>query len=111
MSTSETRTLTCPTCETETHLVQVDRNGVLIDACPSCRGIWLDRGELDKLIELEAAQNEDFLAEVRGDSRREDDQPSSHHGGDKHGGGHGGYGQSGKRKKRGGFLGDLLDLG
>ena len=40
----------CPTC-TDTALVMSDRQGVEIDYCPQCRGVWLDRGELDKLIE------------------------------------------------------------
>lgn len=34
-----------------TQLVMADRSGVEIDYCPQCRGIWLDRGELDKIIE------------------------------------------------------------
>jgi Zn-finger nucleic acid-binding protein len=42
----------CPVCS-ET-LVLSDRNGVEIDYCPKCRGIWLDRGELDKIIERAA---------------------------------------------------------
>ena len=44
----------CPTC-TDTALVMSDRQGVEIDYCPQCRGVWLDRGELDKLIERSAA--------------------------------------------------------
>lgn len=40
----------CPTC-TDQSLVMSDRQGVEIDYCPSCRGVWLDRGELDKIIE------------------------------------------------------------
>ncbi|TCK99311.1 hypothetical protein BXY66_3813 [Shimia isoporae] len=36
-------------------LVIADRNGVEIDYCPTCRGVWLDRGELDKIIERAAA--------------------------------------------------------
>ena len=44
----------CPAC-TETALVMSDRQGVEIDYCPQCRGVWLDRGELDKLIERSAA--------------------------------------------------------
>lgn len=38
-----------------TALVIADRNGVEIDYCPRCRGVWLDRGELDKIIERSAA--------------------------------------------------------
>ena len=40
----------CPTC-TDTPLVMAERQGVEIDYCPACRGIWLDRGELDKLLD------------------------------------------------------------
>ncbi|GAB3263516.1 TFIIB-type zinc ribbon-containing protein [Chitinimonas naiadis] len=40
----------CPVCK-ETTLVMAERQGIEIDYCPQCRGVWLDRGELDKLIE------------------------------------------------------------
>ena len=40
----------CPTCP-DVALVMSERQGVEIDYCPTCRGVWLDRGELDKLIE------------------------------------------------------------
>jgi uncharacterized protein len=39
----------CPTDGTD--LAMTDRNGIEIDYCPKCRGVWLDRGELDKIIE------------------------------------------------------------
>jgi Zn-finger nucleic acid-binding protein len=39
----------CPVCDVA--LVMADRSGVEIDYCPKCRGIWLDRGELDKIID------------------------------------------------------------
>lgn len=45
----------CPTC-TDTLLVMTERQGVEIDYCPQCRGVWLDRGELDKLLEKAAQQ-------------------------------------------------------
>lgn len=38
-----------------TQLVMADRQGVEIDYCPQCRGVWLDRGELDKIIERSTA--------------------------------------------------------
>ena len=41
--------LLCPVCRVD--LVMSDRNGVEIDYCPRCRGVWLDRGELDKILE------------------------------------------------------------
>ena len=39
----------CPNCNVS--LVMTDRSGIEIDYCPDCRGVWLDRGELDKIIE------------------------------------------------------------
>lgn len=42
----------CPSCD-ET-LLMSDKNGVEIDYCPNCRGIWLDRGELEKIMERSA---------------------------------------------------------
>jgi uncharacterized protein len=39
----------CPTCKI--NLVMSERQGIEIDYCPQCRGVWLDRGELDKIIE------------------------------------------------------------
>lgn len=44
----------CPHCENQA-LVMSERQGVEIDYCPQCRGVWLDRGELDKLIERSAS--------------------------------------------------------
>lgn len=45
----------CPTC-VNALLVMSERQGVEIDYCPQCRGVWLDRGELDKLLDRAAAQ-------------------------------------------------------
>ena len=50
----------CPSCKDVT-LTMSERQGIEIDYCPQCRGIWLDRGELDKLLEraqANAAQDE-----------------------------------------------------
>jgi Zn-finger nucleic acid-binding protein len=44
--------MTCPVDGTV--LVMSDRQGIEIDYCPACRGVWLDRGELDKIIERSA---------------------------------------------------------
>lgn len=44
----------CPHCANAT-LVMSERQGIEIDYCPECRGVWLDRGELDKLIERGAS--------------------------------------------------------
>lgn len=46
----------CPTCKDIT-LVMTSRQDIEIDYCPECRGVWLDRGELDKLIEKSVASS------------------------------------------------------
>ena len=99
--------MNCPTCKVE--LKMADRQGVEIDYCPQCRGVWLDRGELDKIIERSsptAAQQPFAGPEPR---YREPDHSSSHM---KHGNGHDdhskhGYGNSYKKKSR---LEDLFDF-
>ena len=53
MRTSEAvGAMACPVCRTG--LALADRGGVEIDYCPTCRGVWLDRGELDKIIDRTA---------------------------------------------------------
>jgi uncharacterized protein len=50
-------------------LVQVERSDILIDACPECRGVWLDRGELDRILVKERQLqhgDDDFFSEVEG---------------------------------------------
>jgi len=54
----------CPTCKVE--LTITDRQGVEIDFCPKCRGVWLDRGELDKILERSSASTP--ASTSRGDS-------------------------------------------
>ncbi|MDQ3945415.1 MAG: zf-TFIIB domain-containing protein [Actinomycetota bacterium] len=53
-----------------TKLVMSERQGVEIDYCPECRGVWLDRGELDKI--LERAEPDDRRDDRRGDDDRDD---------------------------------------
>ena len=48
----------CPACITaELEMTMTDRQGLEIDYCPNCRGMWLDRGELDKIIERSSPQS------------------------------------------------------
>ena len=61
--------MVCPSCGGE--LVELDRSGIKIDACRNCRGVWLDRGELDNILERErqvvgGADDEDFIREMTG---------------------------------------------
>ena len=97
----------CPV-DNET-LVMADRNGVEIDYCPKCRGVWLDRGELDKIIErgmgpapvAQAAPAAPAARPVyqpepqRGGYRRDDDDDDGHR-----------Y----KKRRKESFLGELFDF-
>jgi Zn-finger nucleic acid-binding protein len=58
----------CPHCESS-QLAMSSREGVEIDYCPTCRGVWLDRGELDKIIEREST---DRREDQKYDRRYED---------------------------------------
>lgn len=84
-----------------------DRQGVEIDYCPQCRGIWLDRGELEKIIERSSGinpgmdQNHGFPP-----MGYKDQHYDKHHDHDDHQNYGGGYNQ--RRKK--GFLGELFDF-
>jgi len=69
-----------------------DRQGVEIDYCPKCRGVWLDRGELDKIIERSATAPP---PQVRNDYREQPRHSSGHHG---------------YKKKKGGLLAELFDF-
>jgi len=57
----------CPVCDAPMRTVQ--RSGVEIDICPGCKGIWLDRGELEKIIEMEGASIPTSASYDRIDSR------------------------------------------
>ena len=67
--------MNCPACQTT--LLMTERQGIEIDYCPTCRGVWLDRGELDKLIERASTPlHSDRPAagyEMPPDLRRDDD--------------------------------------
>ena len=47
----------CPRCQAD--LMIADRQGIEIDFCPQCRGVWLDRGELDKIVERASRHADD----------------------------------------------------
>jgi len=91
----------CPNCN-ET-LVMADRQGVEIDYCPKCRGVWLDRGELDKIIERSAA----FDSGPEPGRYEKDRKPYPPPGGYTHDPYKDPYYH---KKKRKGFLGDLFDF-
>ena len=61
----------CPVCKDVT-LLMSERRGVEIDYCPECRGIWLDRGELEKIMEKEDAY---INKEVKEESKHYEEKP------------------------------------
>ncbi len=104
----------CPVC-TSTDLLMSDRQGVEIDYCPQCRGVWLDRGELDKIIERSspAAAQPQHPPAAPEQHFRQPEQPSAYmkqghgHGHDEHHDSSHGYGHSYKKKS---LLKDLFDF-
>ena len=90
--------MNCPICKT-VNLVMSERQGIEIDYCPQCRGVWLDRGELDKMIEksIEASSGQRADYESRDYSNEHRDYREPHR--------EGRY-----KKKREGFLSDLFDF-
>jgi len=89
--------MTCPVDGTT--LVMSERSGIEIDYCPSCRGVWLDRGELDKIIERNAQQAPQAAAAPQQAQGQWAAQPQRH--------GHGYPGKPYKRRKS--FLEELFD--
>lgn len=85
----------CPHCKT-TKLSISERQGIEIDFCPDCRGIWLDRGELDKILEKSRA--DEPPREAREERRYEDRKYEDRKYGDKH-----------HYKRRKSFLEELFD--
>lgn len=91
----------CPNCNVS--LVMSDRQGIEIDYCPDCRGVWLDRGELDKIIER---ANNDFQSpsgNAPRTSRRDDDDSDEIE--------RLKYAKYPKKKKMSSVLGDIFDFG
>ena len=97
----------CPTCAID--LVMSERQGIEIDYCPTCRGVWLDRGELDKIIERSApARVEAPQASAQEYARPRPVPEAEHHGSGDHHGHADDHGYFGKHKKKS-FLADLFD--
>ncbi len=98
----------CPVCTTQA-LVMSERQGIEIDYCPQCRGVWLDRGELDKIIERSAAAAAPAPVRVATppppppEVRHRD---TRHLGQQHYGDQHGGY----RKKKKESFLSDIFDF-
>jgi Zn-finger nucleic acid-binding protein len=97
--------LRCPACNSR--LVEVERAELLIDACPECRGVWLDRGELDKILvrerRMQLGHDDDDLLRER---RRVPERERARYG-DRH---EDRYRDDCRRRNRRGFLEELLDF-
>lgn len=91
----------CPVCNVA--LVMSERQGVEIDYCPQCRGVWLDRGELDKIIERAASELSPKAPPSYEDryERHGGEYRDRHH--DKH------HDESYHHRKKRSFLEDLFD--
>lgn len=100
----------CPKCTAP--MRTIERNGIHLETCPECRGIFLDRGELDRLIDLEAraVPAADVMPETRGDRGRQrfegdrnrdwdDDDDDAR----------GMSGRRGPSSRRRGFLGEMFE--
>lgn len=87
----------CPHCSV--NMLMTDRQGIEIDYCPDCRGVWLDRGELDKLVERSNAQVESIRRRDDDDDERDLRKVLAKHP------------YPPKKKKFSSVLGDILDFG
>jgi Zn-finger nucleic acid-binding protein len=81
-------------------LVMTERQGIEIDYCPKCRGVWLDRGELDKIIERNAAAEAPMAAPPVREARYRKDYDDD----DRH------DGKYPRRHKRKSLLSELFDF-
>ncbi len=94
----------CPTDKTD--LMMSERSGIEIDYCPQCRGVWLDRGELDKIIERSSSgpissKTTDSYEQLRYQKSEPDRSSQGNNYDDR---------QYGKKRKKESFLGDLFDF-
>jgi|CXWJ01.1.fsa_nt_gi Zn-finger nucleic acid-binding protein len=88
----------CPNCNAE--LKMSDRSGVEIDYCPDCRGVWLDKGELDKIIERSSEHYHGKGINTHSESEKfYNKERDYYYNKDKY-----------HYKKKKGFLGDLFDF-
>jgi Zn-finger nucleic acid-binding protein len=92
------------------NLVMTERQGIEIDYCPQCRGVWLDRGELDKIIERSGTSAVAPVAAQPLNDHRNYEQPRSADSHYRHEQRHDNQGYHHKKHKKENFLGDLFDF-
>ena len=98
---SENTELTCPKCEGS--MRSYERNGIQIEQCRECRGIFLDRGELERMIDAEAEYVPGPAPDQSPGPRYQEERSHGH--GSSHG--YGGYGN--KKRKKSSFLSELFE--
>lgn len=91
---ASTQALVCPKCAGA--MRSYERSGITIDRCTECRGVFLDRGELERLIDAESAA---YPGPKRSVGERDDEAKGTE------------QEDGSKRRRRGGFLGDLFEMG
>ena len=97
--------LICPVCKGSFR--EVIREGILIDVCTQCQGVWLDRGELEKLIALSREDREIPLPpplQPRAPAHRRDEEYDRRYEGRD-------FSHGNKKKKKGFDFGDIFDFG
>lgn len=96
----------CPTCP-DSKLTLAERQGIEIDYCPDCRGVWLDRGELDKIIERASSAMESTQPQRSQPMPQQTTPQPMPMGSHKY---HSKYHTGYYGKKRKGFLGEIFDF-
>jgi Zn-finger nucleic acid-binding protein len=98
--------MNCPVCDER--LRTVDKHGVEVDICPGCKGVWLDRGELEKIIEMVSSGYSSTPSPQRQEQQRFESKHDDHHDRESH--------QNrdidpktGRPRKKGSWLGEIFD--
>jgi uncharacterized protein len=86
--------LICPNCSSEMNIA--NRFGVEIDHCPRCKGIWLDRGELEKIANIQDRYEEDHYKKYHYERDHDYNDDDDYY--------------KKRKNKRGGFLGEIFDF-
>lgn len=85
--------LRCPNCTTE--MMRINKNGVEIDDCPRCRGVWLDRAELEKITSMQNRYDDEHYQKYHyGKDYLDDDDDDYHR----------------RKHKKKSFFGDMFDF-
>jgi uncharacterized protein len=99
--------MNCPICHIE--LKMSERQGIEIDYCPQCRGVWLDRGELDKIVERSQAPGVYQQSYEHKDEHRSND-PYKNNDPHRNNEPYRGYDEKYKKHKKKSFLEDIFDF-